>query len=375
MSTKTNVTLPRYDTNTYPRGTMLGETLFFQKFGYLYTSHPENPDPMSVYVSAKDSIVVDCVECGKPKSTRVASWARKEQIRCKSCVCRAVNHSRPFLPLDEGENWELIKPFYVDERDPHTIAAQGHERIAIRCPLCGGVRQIEAHTVSDLHLLCRPCSYEAGNPVRPNESIMVIDPNRVARAWDFETNKARGLNVFGLRAGSGMVASIICSECGEHFDQRVGDFMRSDPEPRCPHCRSSKAEKLVDAVLAKYDLYGDPEVSFSGLKSTNGISLHVDRMVALSETAANNRQYIAGVEYQGPHHTNPNYYFFNHSGATTSFEDVQENDARKATYLAEHGYPLLTIPYTNYSVESIDRCFREFCLESNLEWLLLREND
>lgn len=372
MTKKIDASLPSIDTNTYPRGTHLADTLFFQKLGHLYTSHPENPDPATVYRSAQTPIIVDCIECGRPKRTTVICWVISEQVRCHSCVARAVNDKRDFTRLDECENWPEIEPFYADEIDPHTLAATSQVKIAIRCPECGEVRLTSASVAADLHLMCRTCASNTSSRVRPIDSIIVRDPNRVARSWDMEANLARGINIFSTPPNSSKVVSIRCGECGGTYEQTVRQFMRAALPGTCPRCRSSQGEKNIDAVLERYNLFGNPQTEFDGMVSASGWPLYVDRMIALSEEDAAEGRWLMAAEFQGPRHYLGDFFYYSRGTGAKSFQRVQDNDRRKALYLHEHGYPLLAVPYWADSVEDIDQQFQLFCRENELGWLLER---
>lgn len=144
-------------------------------------------------------------------------------------------------------------------------------------------------------------------------------------------------------------------ECGEERDIRAGTLV-SGNSLSCgcyKHERLSElskqgfgishAEHVVNEFLSQYTEYYETQVIYPDLRGDSGYPLSYDFAVYKDGKVA------LLIECHGAQHYQPVEYF----GGEERFAVQQANDDRKRAYAAKHNIPLLEIPYTCKTDESI----------------------
>lgn len=104
----------------------------------------------------------------------------------------------------------------------------------------------------------------------------------------------------------------------------------------CGCIKSSIGEQLVQDYLDARGYTYETQVSLQGLVGVGGYELSYDFGVSMPKVGR------VLIEYQGEQHYKIRDYF----GGEEAFLKQQEHDKRKREFAAEHGCPLIEIPYT-----------------------------
>lgn len=144
-------------------------------------------------------------------------------------------------------------------------------------------------------------------------------------------------------------------KCGEERDLRAGT-LKSGGSLSCgcfKHERlaelvqqgfgMSQAEKIVNKYLQSKNIYYEPQKTYQDLRGKAGYPLSYDFLIHI------NGEPRVLVECQGIQHYRP----IGRFGGEARFEVQRENDAAKRKYAAKINIPLLEIPYTCKTDESI----------------------
>ena len=115
------------------------------------------------------------------------------------------------------------------------------------------------------------------------------------------------------------------------------NFIRGN---RCPYCHTPKGETFISKILDNFNLNYDSQKTFDNLKDNKLLSydFYIPDQNIL-------------IEYQGVQHYQPIDYF----GGETAFKKQQKHDQIKLDYAKEHGYNLITVPYTEDTFSKIKK--------------------
>ena len=151
-------------------------------------------------------------------------------------------------------------------------------------------------------------------------------------------------------------------DCGEERDLRAGT-LKSGLSLSCGCFKYerlselasqgfgiSKAEQIVNDYLRDLGVYYEPQKIYDDLRSERGYPLSYDFLVY-----SNGLPWLL-IECQGKQHYEPVEYF----GGEKQFKVQQKNDRLKRKYAVKIGLPLLEIPYTCKSNESIVQLLRPY---------------
>lgn len=127
------------------------------------------------------------------------------------------------------------------------------------------------------------------------------------------------------------------NKCGSIYGVTPNAFINGN---RCPYCNSSKGELIISKILNKLSIPYEPQKIFEGLRDTQPLSydFYVPSQSIL-------------IEYQGIQHYEP----VDHFGGRERFNLQQKHDKIKADYAKNHGYNLITVPYTEDTLSKIKK--------------------
>lgn len=264
--------------------------------GHIYTTTPEN----------FNSVGTRCSTC--------SGYKRKTTEQFKQEIYELV-----------GDEYSVLGEYVNDSK-----------HIEIKHNTCG----YEYKVIPSNFLRGRRC----GKCVRPNY-------NRDTKQFKQEVyNLVKNeYTVLGEYKGANTHIKMIHNKCGYTWNTTPANFLS---ETRCPHCQSSKGEKLVESILKENNLTYIPQDKFEECR--NKLPLPFDFGVYKED------ELIALIEYQGEQHYRPTDFF----GGEEGFKYRQHNDNIKRKFCKENNIPLIEIKYTltNEEVEC-------FLLEKLTEYL------
>lgn len=126
-------------------------------------------------------------------------------------------------------------------------------------------------------------------------------------------------------------------ECGNVYEVRPNDFLNGK---RCPFCNSPKGETIINKILDTFNLNYETQQTFDDLMDKTYLSydFYIPDQNIL-------------IEYQGIQHYQPVDIF----GGDDQFVIQQKHDQMKLDYAKEHGYNLITVPYTEDTFSKIKK--------------------
>lgn len=135
------------------------------------------------------------------------------------------------------------------------------------------------------------------------------------------------------------------TKCNHEYLVSPHDFLSGN---RCPYCKQSKGEKLIEDILDSLEVPYDIQKSFSDCGSVHQwlpFDFYVESLNLL-------------IEYDGIQHFKPVKYY----GGDYKLKDQRRRDAIKDKYAKEHGISLLRIPYSlsfNHVTSSLKTYIKE----------------
>lgn len=137
--------------------------------------------------------------------------------------------------------------------------------------------------------------------------------------------------------------------CGKEYQVIPKDFLRGN---RCPYCKQSKGERLVETILNSLNITYDIQKGYEDLK-TNGSYLRFDFYIPSHNLL---------IEYDGIQHHEPVKYF----GGDKKLKSQQRRDKKKNDYARLNNINLLRVNYLmtpdiikNEIINTIDKCKAE----------------
>lgn len=128
------------------------------------------------------------------------------------------------------------------------------------------------------------------------------------------------------------------NKCGNVYEVYPANFISGH---RCPFCNSTpKGETIITKLLDTLNINYEYQKTFDDLIDKSYLSYDF---------------YIPGqsilIEYQRLQHYEPIDYF----GGEATFKKQQKHDKMKLGYAKEHGYTLITVPYTEDTLSKIKK--------------------
>lgn len=315
---------------------MAKEDLTGKKFGLLTVIEPA-PD----YVTPKGCKVpmwrCKC-ECGNEVITRGSSL---KSGHTKGC---GQKHRR-FEDLTGRRFGRLT----VLERGDNETLSNGHNQIRWICKCdCGNKVLVRGTSLKNGHTQSCGCIH---SDAAMGIGLIDITGQKFGR-WTVLYENGR------LKEPSGRIVPLwrCRCECGEERDLR-GGTLKSGSSLSCGCLKYeqlvanalsgfgiSRAEKVVSDYLQSQNVYYEPQKIYSDLRGERNYPLSYDFLVYTHDGIP-----WFFVECQGKQHYEPVEYF----GGQKQFEIQQKNDNKKREYAMKIGIPLLEIPYTCKTNESI----------------------
>ncbi|WNM50932.1 HNH endonuclease [Staphylococcus phage Alsa_3] len=130
---------------------------------------------------------------------------------------------------------------------------------------------------------------------------------------------------------------ILHKECGHTYKVTIANFRKGR---RCPHCKKSIGESLVEMFLVENDINFETQKKFTDLKLKSNLSydFYLPDFNIL-------------IEYQGEQHYKP----IKHFGGKKTFENQKMIDNIKKQYAIDNNFKLIEIPYTKRTYETISK--------------------
>lgn len=122
------------------------------------------------------------------------------------------------------------------------------------------------------------------------------------------------------------------NECGYEWETKPHHFTHN--ERRCPHCKKSKGEKLIEESLKTLNLNYEPQFRMSECRDV--YTLPFDFAVF---DCNKNLSFL--IEYDGEQH----FRVVEHWGGESGLKERQYHDQIKTLYCNKNNIPLLRIPY------------------------------
>ncbi len=146
-------------------------------------------------------------------------------------------------------------------------------------------------------------------------------------------------------SNSGIIWHCEC-DCGGEIDVTSNNLIRGHTRS-CGCNHRSKYEEFIHDYLTSLNIFFKEEERFDDCRNSKGSDmLPFDFYIP---------EYNKIIEYDGLHHYEP----IESRGGEEKFKRIQENDAIKNKYCADHNIELLRIPYTDSEEEIINKinCF------------------
>jgi Zn finger protein HypA/HybF involved in hydrogenase expression len=210
------------------------------------------------------------------------------------------------------------KEFNKVSKDSYTQLEQyrrNHSKISIRHEDCGTIFRATPHSF----LQGKGCPECSGNKTKTTEEfskeVDELTDGEYSLLTEYTNNRT--------------YVTIKHIECGRGYSVIPKDFLRGN---RCPFCKQSKGEKMVQRVLDEITVRYEIQKSFDDLKS-NCQKLPFDFFLP---------DYNLLIEYDGIQHFKEVQYF----GGAKKLANQKRRDHLKNKYAKSKNIKLLRIPYT-----------------------------
>ena len=240
----------------------------------------------------------------------------------KNCRCKKCRNDRKAKSPDEfRKEFEKIGGSEYKQLSPYI---RSHSKIKVKHTKCGTTYMV---TPKDF-LKGERCPVCNGNIKKSTEEfrkeVYTLTDGEYILVSRYKNNYTQ--------------VSIKHKKCGHTYKVRPHDFLSGN---RCPYCRESKGEKLVEKFLCENKIEYEQQKCFpkcsTGLKNS---FLRFDFYLP---------GYNALIEYDGIQHFKPIEWF----GGTKSLKRQEYRDSLKNSYASKNKITLLRIPYTLTDRESI----------------------
>lgn len=239
--------------------------------------------------------------------------------------------------LVKEDSFGYMYPEYIklwsdkNKKTPYDFTCYTSAKVWFKCE--NGIHDDYHSTISNKShgKLCYPCGQErvrlsALRPKKIEDTIGFRRPELV-EFWS-EKNET---SIYDHNYGTDKILWWRC-ESGVHEDYQQKSSNKVFKSYKCPNCKSSKGEILVEELLNELDVRYEKEFTLPNLLSANNGLLRVDFYLP---------QLNLYIEYDGIQHFKPVGYF----GGLEGYQLQVENDRLKNEYCEKNGLSLLRIPY------------------------------
>ncbi|WCS68913.1 hypothetical protein [Bacillus phage BvP] len=276
----------------------------------LYDTVGDEYTLISDYVSGTTKVDLLHSKCGNIYSVTPNHFFY-DNSRCK---CQ-LNIKQP--EMFEEEFNKLAKGRYTQLE----AYRRSHSKISIRHEDCGTVFQATPHSF----LQGKGCPECFGNRAKTTEEfskeVDELSDGEYSLLTEYINNRTH--------------VTIEHIECGKEYSVTPKDFLRGN---RCPFCKQSKGEKMIQRILDERGIRYVIQKSFDDLKN-NYQKLPFDFFLP---------DYNLLIEYDGVQHFKEVQYF----GGAKKLADQKRRDSLKNEYAKSKNIKLLRLPYT-YSEDKI----------------------
>lgn len=286
------------------------------------------------YRNAKEVVSFLCTECGN-----ISKGIADNVIRRLTCpICdntRGQYKQKTYHEIIDGFYQKNNKHEYQILDDiKMTDQASTKESITIKHIPCGKSTSIAPYILSSY--TCKECSKR-----KWQDEMYAEFKKNVSDITDGEYELISG--VYENNSSKMRMRHVTCKW---EFDMSKNAFISGGH--RCPFCKSSKGEKIVDEILKECGCnYLHGKKLFTCVNPRNGKPLEMDFQI-LNEKD----QLIALVEYDGKQHFNKDSQFGS-SKTKKCWEETVYRDNVRNQYAKDKGIPLLRIPYIYKTKEEI----------------------
>ena len=293
---------------------------FYQKFNALHNGVIKL---LSDYINSRESVECECLVCGYKWAPR-SSTLLLEGYGCPKC------HQKQRFTTESFK--EKVYDMYGDEYTVLGEYINNKTKILFRHNQCGYIFEM------------RPNAFLQGQgcPMHKYEKSAVgrtkTHEEFVKEVYDLVGDEYTVLDTY---IHGTIKIRFVHNICGSIFEMTPNAFLSGR---RCPNCRSSKGEHVINNFLKNEKIMFIPQKSFDNLLGVGGGHLSYDFYLP---------DYNLLVEYQGVQHEIPK----DHFGGQEQFDIQQEHDLRKRQYAKENNINLLEI--WHYDFDKIDEILKE----------------
>jgi hypothetical protein len=232
--------------------------------------------------------------------------------RCFLCRREKMKFSYEFVKeYFESQGCLLLSEVYVNT----------DSLLKYKCS-CGNEDEITFYRFKNLGRRCRECSIKKLNHSGIKRHYEEIRQYIEDQGYLLLTEKEDYKNV-------NTKIKLMCDE-GHEYEATYKNFKQHNR--RCPLCKSSKGERLIEDLLSESGINYDTQYEFNGLVGVAGYPLRFDFAI-LNEDS----ELVLLIEYDGDFH-------FKEIYKGDSYQRSQIHDKRKNDYCISNEIPLLRIP-------------------------------
>jgi len=267
---------------------------------------------LSDYNRADKNLSLRHHECGGIYEVSLNHFMEGRRCPCEHLTRKAKEFAKEFKVASEGE-YEQLSPY-----------VRVHDKIKVKHLSCGTIYTVEPNAWNR-GTRCPKCFGKNRKTTKQfSEEVEGLSKGRyeLLEGQKYKNNKTK----LKFRHIGG---------CGAVYEATPKDFLRGN---RCPHCKSSKGERLVRHTLKDIGVAFEEEKCYEDLKN-NGKYLPYDFYIPTSNLL---------IEYDGMQHFKPTGYF----GGEEKLESQKRRDKLKNEYATKNNIRLLRIPYY-YSEEDV----------------------
>jgi len=282
--------------------------------------------PLTSYTKASEYVVFRHNVCGKTFKMSPNHFL-KDGRRCAYC-----NHGNSKSPDT------FIKQFNKVSNGCYTLLSsyhRTHEKVRVLHKVCG----TEYMVTPDAFLSGEGCPKCFGNERKTTdkfkEEVASLTSGEYTCESSYKNNRTQVLMKH--------------STCGHIYKVRPHDFLAGN---RCPYCRESKGERLVDSILSQLKIPYEFQKVFDDCGRKNQwlpFDFYVPEIKLL-------------IEYDGIQHFEPVKYY----GGEKKLVDQRRRDTLKNEYAVSHNMSILRIPYT-LSFEHVSEELSKYIVQCKAE--------
>lgn len=172
--------------------------------------------------------------------TKVFNVAKKDKFICPKCTGRiaAEDNNFAFNHPEILKEWDYKKNIEIG-LDPYRLLDGSMASAYWICKDCGRSYQLRLNRKVQYDNEGKTsCPYCANRTATEENNLTTTNPEAM-NEWDYEANRADGLDPKKLLNNSSYNAHWKCETCGSKYDMSISERVRreNDDSPACPYCR------------------------------------------------------------------------------------------------------------------------------------------